>query len=145
MGKPDRLYGAPYAEQLYPDPAGAYEAQIEPHLERYGALVDHEAKATIEEWTVADQRQFLPSPDTVLEDLCERVADDAVHEYMYERLENIVGTEEIVQAVEAVLALIASKIDFWMAEKHVATHTITWDETGPLIDGEPLYRKSADV
>lgn len=138
---PDRLYGQPFSEHLWPSIVEVYEHQIEGDLEGFGALVDHEAHATIEEHTVVPSRDHLPSPHSLLEYISEWVADNGeVDEYWHESLDGHSADPDVVAATEALLQLLASKVTYWMADKVVATHTITWDETGPLVNGEPLYQ-----
>ena len=146
MPKPDRLFAIPDSEQMWPDPVAAYESQIEPRLEHYGALVEHGAHAILEEWTVAPTRTHLPTAHSVLEHISEWSVDyGMLDEFGANEITDACFAADVVVAIEYILDLIASKINYGMADKQVAIHTITWDETGPLIDGEPLYRKSADV
>lgn len=132
-----RLFGAPGAEELYLTIAEAFERQIEPHRDENNP----EAwPAKIEEWTIADNRQFMPSPGRVLDEIGEIAADEAVTEWWWEALERHLDDEDVKAKVEEALDLLASKVKYWMADRHVATYEITLDaDDRPLVDGRPLY------
>ena len=45
-----------------------------------------------------------------------------------------------IACFQKALDLWASKVPYWMADQHVASHWITWDADGnPLIDGQRIY------
>lgn len=136
-----RLYGSEDAEVLFFDIADVYETDIEPWVD------EHDRRPrTIEEYTVHPAEYHLPAADDIVEHVIEWIADNDVTEGVFDGWETASKHEDVQQAFRDALNLLASKVTGRMADKLVATHTITWDDHGaPLVDGEPLYRKSADA
>jgi hypothetical protein len=127
-----RLYGVPGAEVMHFDPATVYESEIEPTGD------EHPERAEIEEWSVHPPRALLPSAEALMEWISEWTADYGEVSADFDILPE---TAEVKQAAEFFLDHVASKITWRQADKHVASHWITWDEKGePLMDGKPLYR-----
>lgn len=137
MTAPDRLYGVPGAEALYRDIAEAYESQIEPFCD------DHEGTRIIEEWTVLPAGSTFRSPADIVDWLCEDAADDAPDGW-YDCIEHLDHDPVVLAAAEALrAALIERATPYWIADRRVAEHTITWDAEGePLVNGEPMYVKA---
>lgn len=140
MNPEQRLYCTPGAEECYFDPAGSYESQIEPWLEPG----DRERRE-IEEWSVLDPSEHVPPIDTLLDWLTEWIADNGmIDENGYDQWLEAARTPEVCQAADALLTAIASTIKYRMADKHLRSLWVTWDEAGePLLDGEPMYVKAA--
>lgn len=135
MTAAERLYGVPDAEHLHFDIATAYELQVEPGLD-----VHDRCPAVIEEFTVHPPERHLPTADRILEWIIEQTCEDGdVSEEYAERLADI----DAIGVVEHFRSSLASLVTYRMADKRVAEHQITWDELGePLVDGEPMYRRS---
>lgn len=130
----DRLYGRPGAEYLYDDLATVYEEAD------WGERPD---RVEIEEWTVTEPIEHLPNATTALEYLAECACDELV-EHVWCTWETAATDPDVVAAMQATLELLASKVTGRMASKHVATHTITFDDEGePILNGERLYRPAA--
>lgn len=136
--KPDRLYGLPHAEEVFDDIATVWENEIEPYAD------DHDTRAwVIEEWTVRDPIDTVTKAEWILELIAEHIGDTAdITEDAYDDLERAVKHEDVVAACESMRQAIAKHIRYHMADKRVATHTLTVVDSEPLIDGKPLYRKS---
>jgi hypothetical protein len=142
-GKPacaaERLYGVPYSESLWDDPAGAYEQQIEPYSD------EHDRRpVVIEEWTVHPPCYHLPTAAAVVDWLVEYASDQGeLTEDAAQHLQDKSQDASITEAAESLLSALASRMAYRMADRRVAEHTITWDSEGrPLLDGQPLYRTS---
>ena len=137
---PERLFGVPGAEQLWSDIATCYESDIEPWVEP--AEEPEPGRSTsIEEWTVRDATDHLPPIDWIVDHVCEWAADNGMlDEYGFEDFERHGRDEDVVRAFQAALNVWSSKVHYRMADQHVATYTITWDDEGePLVDGERMY------
>lgn len=135
-----RLYGTPYSESLWDDPAAAYEQQVEPYSD------EHDRRpVVIEEWTVHPPRYHLPSAAGVVDWLVEHASDQGeLTEDAAEDLQEKAQDAAITAAAEALLDALASRMRYRMADRRVGEHTITWADDGePLIDGQPLYRPAA--
>ena len=134
----DRLYGTPDAEYLDLDLASAYE-----RWEADLILDDGEPRpdCTIEEWTTAPVTVPANAVATVVEELCERMADDGDEGY-YDSWMDAANHDDVRLAFQAAADLLASKVTYRMADRLVATHGITHDDEGePMLNGERLYRK----
>jgi hypothetical protein len=131
-----RLYGVPGAEVLHFDIGACYETDIEPWLHER----DH-APRVIEEWTCRPVAEHLPPGDWLIDRLLEWVADEGLlDEYGYDAFELACQGEDVMAAAVALRSVIASKVNYRMADKLVAEHSVTWDDADePLVDGEPLY------
>lgn len=131
---PERLYGVPDAEHLHDDIASAYEAQIEPYCD------DHEGSRIVEEWTVLPHGSAFMAPDRIVEYLCESAADDAPDGF-WDNVAHLDQDPVVLAAAEALrTALIERATPYWIADKRVGEHVVTWDEKGePLVDGQPMY------
>jgi hypothetical protein len=124
MSAPDRLYGEPDAETLHAD----IDAAIAGHL--WLGLPDDDA-FTIHEWTVTAVSP--PKPATVIELVCEWIADDLCQT---ERDDNLWGARadpDCLATASALVTLIASRVTWQMANQHVATWTVVIRP-----DGTPL-------
>ncbi len=144
---PDRLYGLVGAERLYRDIADLYESQIDPYWDD-----DDRREWTVEEWTVLDRIKQVPSGDIIAEWLVECVAEDGMWtDEAWDRLAPAAKDEEVLAAAENLRAVVASKLNYDMADELVGTHTISLPDdaaegapANPLFDGEPIYRKRTD-
>lgn len=132
-----RLFGVPGAEEVYLSIAEAFENQIEPWRDEHDP---DDWPASIEEWTVGENRRFFPSVEDLLEDITEGRLIDQVNEYWWEDAANKALDEEVKASFESALSLWASKVTYRMADRHVSTYEITLDiDHRPLVDGQPLY------
>lgn len=128
-----RLYGTVGAEQMYLDPASCYESHLEPWKDE----PNHPERAEIEEWTVHPTRSLLPSVEALMTWISEWTAE---YGEVSADFDIVPETNDVRQAAEFFLDHIASKIKWKQADKHVASHWVTWTEDGkPLLDGEPMY------
>lgn len=136
---PERLYGVPHAEALWDDPAAVYEQDIEPYSDG-----DERQPRIIEEWTVHPPDYHFPSADRLVEWLVEWAADQGELDWDgAERLEKQAEHVTVTDAAENLLAALAARITYRMADRKVAEHIVTWSPEGePLLDGFPLYRPS---
>lgn len=134
-----RLYGVPGSEMLHDDLGAAYETQIEPWLDE-----SDRTPRVIEEWTVSPPSAHLPSAADHVERLIEDASESAGGEGYYDSEQHLIHDPDVLAAAEALLAALADRITYRMADRRVAEHTVTWDdEDEPLVDGERLYRPSA--
>lgn len=133
MNDMDRLYGLPGAEQLRFDIAEVYETEIDAYFD------DPDRREwTVEEWTVAPARSHMVDVEGLLEWVDEWAAECGE---ISEGFGLPVKDADVVAAAEALLDLIASKVTWRMADRLVATHTITWDaDNEPLLDGDIVER-----
>jgi hypothetical protein len=145
MSGPDRLYGLAIASDgLFDSPAGVYEADIEPYL---GFLLERQSPAmAIDEWTVHPPSYHLPTADAVAEHVYEHACDMEMSEDCDEEYRRVSQDPDVLAAFQSALDLMASKVTYRMADKLVATHTLTWTADGaPLLDGEPLSHAAGAV
>lgn len=106
------LYGMPGAQHMEFTP----EAVL-----RYSA----EDPVTVEQWTVHPPRHHLPTAGHLLEWLAE--SDYDVDEGWWEDASGAATSPEVIAAAEALLDLMASKLVYRMANRHVATMHYRWD------------------
>jgi hypothetical protein len=135
-----RLYGLTHAERMYLDVASLFESEIdiytdpetgEDYAERYPEFV-------VEEWSVADPLSLITQADWFLENLEERLCEEHTHDN--DDCHWIFTSPEVLAAAENLRQVIASKVTWHQADKHLADHKLTLVEGGPLFDGEPVYR-----
>lgn len=137
MSEEQRLYGTPGADRMHFEPETVYEEIDSDFDEERGQ--GH--SAIIEEWSVHDPKYHLPAAHVVLEWMDEWVADNG--EIGEDYALNSAFDEEVIASTRALLDLIASKVTYRQADKHLRDMTVTWDVDGePLLDGEPIYRKA---
>lgn len=132
---PGRLYGLVGAERLHDDPATVFDSEIEDQFDPMPERIE------IEEWSVTPQRNHLPAADTLLEWVAEWTVENAlVDEVWSDHIYDGVALPDVVAATEALLDLLASKNQYRMADKHLRSLWVTFDEGGePLLDGEPMF------
>lgn len=130
-----RLYGLVGAEHLYTDPATVYESEVEDQMDPLPDRIE------IEEWSVAPQRSHLIDAGSLLEHIHETACDNSdTDEGWCDHMADAVAKPDVIAATESLLDLIASKNQYLMADRLVATHVLTFDANGePLYDGEPMY------
>ena len=135
------LYGLVGAERLFFDPAEVYENDVEPLME------PSEKGVEIEEWSTHAPTYHLPHPDHLLEWIGEWTADcGEVDEGWHDGYEKAAKSASIRAAAELLIAEIGAAMDYRMANKHLRSLLLTWDEAGePLIDGKPLYVRNEHV
>lgn len=134
----DRLYGVPGAEDLHTDIGAAYESQIDPWVDE-----QDRRPQVIEEWTALPAGSTFRSAASIVDWLCEDAGDDAP-EGWYDSIAHLDRDPVVLAAAEALrAALIERATPYWIADKRVAEHAVTWDDDGePLVDGERLYMPS---
>ena len=138
----DRLYGAPGDEYLQNDIPDVLERWIddnmppddEPWPDRETAVCE------VEEWTTTTAGSLLPRYDWVLEQILERVGDDAMFEEMYEHVEGRFERPAVFEAAKQFMATLAENLTgggWRLADKCVATHRFTFNEDRkPVLNGE---------
>lgn len=136
-----RLYGLPHAERMYLDVALLFESEIDIYTdpetgEDYAD--DPKQEWVVEEWSVADPLTLIPRADWFLEWLEEHLCEEHAHDN--DVCHGIFTNPEVLAAAGNLLQLISSKVTYKQAEKHLADHKLTLAETGPLFDGEPIYK-----
>jgi hypothetical protein len=128
------LYGLPGAEFLDDTAAAVYESYID-------VLTDDERGSwmVIEEWSSHPPTDHLPRTEWVLETVVEWIADNGeVSEP--DDWDDAAQHPEVIAACQAMLNLMASKVNYLITHEHLRDLTVTWDENGePLLDGEPMY------
>ena len=136
MSTEQRLYGLPGAESMHFDPETVYETSIEPYVD------EHDRRPqVIEEWSVLPPISHVPLADSILEYIVEWVAEDGmITEGGYEQWDRLTKDPEIIAAAENLRTVLASKVQFRMADRHLRDHLVSWDEEGePLLDNQPMY------
>lgn len=128
----DRLYGLPGAEYLDTDPSSVYETHIEPY-----DAPGPDTKVEIEEWSVHPPLYHLPSAPALIEWLEDWVAENGE---ISEDFEVHFDSPGVRWAADTLLKAAAQQITWRMANEKLASHWVTWDEFGPLLDGEPMYQ-----
>ena len=132
-----RLYGIPDAENMYLSLAEAYESQVDGQ--------EGNDPAVIEEWTAVSAMTLVQSAASIIEGLIEQVADGAP-DGLYDSICHLDAYPVVLAAAEALRDALADKVpDFYLADKRVAEHRITWDDQGenPMDCGQPIYHPSA--
>jgi hypothetical protein len=133
---PERLFGVPDSETMWLDLGSAYEQQIEPYLDDEG----NRSPKIIEEWSVCPTTAHLRDPRALVDWLLEEAADSAGAEGYYDDTEHLARNPEVVALAEALIAGLASRIAYRVADRRVGEHVITWDENDePLVAGVRLY------
>lgn len=128
-----RLCGLPHAEHMYLDVATLYETEIDPWHDE-----NPQVEYVVEEWSVVDPLSLMPKADWFLEFLEERLCEEHVHDC--DACGWIFKTPEVLAAAENLREVIARKVTWQQAEKHLGNHTLTLVGDEPFLDGEPLYR-----
>lgn len=117
MTAPELLYGLPGAERMERDPEYVLDA-IDP---------EDGAEVLVEEWTVAPVRQHLPAPTALVEHAIEHAADyGEVDEGWSDAAERAGRDPEVIAQAGKLLDAIAARIDYRMADRHVATLRYRW-------------------
>jgi hypothetical protein len=137
-GERRHLYGTVGAETLWFTPAEVYEHDIAPWLTE---IPPKDGKREIEEHDVHPPQEHLPSATMLLDWLAEWAAEQGeLDETGSERFDEATGVEDVKVAAQALIDLIASKVDYRMAKNRLRSLWLTWDADGhPLLDGERLY------
>lgn len=141
MSAPERLFGCPGDEALHDDPVTVYELRIDPWLEEEPS--PDTKPQIIEEWTTDNPRKAFPSGMSIVEHVCEWIADDYPGDEGFD--DDLMRAALKAQAAEwfdAVMAAWCKRTTYRMAADRVAEHVVTWGADGePLYDGEPMYRR----
>lgn len=134
-GGEQRLYGLPHAEVLYFEPNSVYESEIEDQAEDYPDRVE------IEEWSVHPPEYHLPKADDIIDWMTLWAAENGEgDEAQYDQWQAVGTPPDVLAAAEALRTVVASKIEYRMANEHLRSLWVTWTEDGePLLDGEPMY------
>jgi hypothetical protein len=135
----DRMFIIDGDDLGYADYAELYETAIEPDLcEDPGP---HLRPIVVQEWTTRTGRQLLPLAADVVERICEQVGDD-VGEVADDWHATVQSDDAVTAAAEQLPAALARHVTFFLGDRRVADHTISWDADGrPLWDGTPIYGK----
>lgn len=138
MSIPERMYVLDGNERGHDDCGALYECDIEPDLvEDPGP---HLKPIEVEEWTVKAGRDLMPRADIIVERIAEDLYEDG-GEFADRAIEAIADDDAVTAAAEKLLDAMARHCSYFLANKRVATHTISWDAQGePLWNGERMYR-----
>jgi hypothetical protein len=133
-----RLYGTVGAETLWFSPAEVYENDIAPWLTEIPPT-EH-PRREIEEHDTYPGQEHLPSADSLLDWVAEWAGEyGELDETGSERFGDATSADDVKVAAQALIDLIASKVDYRMAKDHLRSLWLTWDAEGhPLLDGERL-------
>lgn len=133
---PERIYGRPDDECLWDDPETVYETWADEWCEGASRV-----PFDIVEWSVLPNRSLLPSVDSVVEDLLQRVADDLPSGDAYHYWESA-GNDPVVRSLlERALRRLSSVVGYSVADHEIRRLRVTWDDQGqPLLDGKPMYQ-----
>jgi hypothetical protein len=129
----------PRAEELHIDPADVVQQWLD------DTDPDVETRFVIEEWSVHPPSYHLPSRDTLLERICEEAYDNEWGEDN-EEWEAAAREPDVKNAAQTLLDLIASKVSYRMADKHLRDLQVTPsdDPDNPLLDGVPTWSPSPE-
>jgi hypothetical protein len=130
----ERLYGLPGADILHADIATVWEVDIDPFREA------DQVGWVVEEWTVADPADSLPSPAMTVESAASWISD----EWCEDPWPSTPPDEDArcLDLARQLHVAIAACVTYHQAAELVASHHIVLDAvTGePTLDGQPLYR-----
>lgn len=130
----DRLYGLQGAEELHRTPEGVYEAEIEPHYEP-----DSDQRVEIEEFDVHPPRHHLPDTELLLEWISEWAEEMGEVSEGF-NIDDAIASAEVKSIADALLDSIGERITYRMANNHLRSLWVTWnDRSEPMLDGEPMY------
>lgn len=128
-----RLYGVPHAEELFYDPSEV----IEDFDWTGDPEQDHSLPTVIEEWSVHQPQDHLPSVSWLLEWIGEWTVEYGdVSEGC--DLTDVIKLPEVIDAAEHLLDTIAARIPWRMAKDKLRDLRVSWSEV-PLIDGFPAW------
>lgn len=130
-----RLYCLPGGEEAYTEIAEVYESEIDPWHDE-----DDPKTWTVEEWSVQDNLNSVPRVEWLIEWLVEHVAEEWP-EGGYECAERAGKHSEVKAAAEALRRVFANKLTYMVCDELLATHTITFVDGEPMVNGEPMYVK----
>ena len=132
-----RLYGIPGSEVMYLSLAEAYESQVDGQ--------EGNDPRIIEEWMTVPAMTLVQDAASIIEGLVEQLTDGAPDD-LYDSICHLDADPVVLAAAEALRDALADKVpDFYLADKRVAEHRITWDEQGenPMDCDQPIYHPSA--
>lgn len=134
-----RLFGLPDAEIMYLDEGSVYDVWMD---DRFEDDYYPDEGFVINEFTALPLSAFMPSVETVLEWIGDSTFENDVSEHAGDAIYDATKDPAVVGAFGMAMRLLGSKMTgFWMSDKLIAEHRVTWDENRvPLLDGEPLYR-----
>lgn len=139
MTTPERMYLIDGNKRGHDDYVTLYETDIEPNLTE--DLGPHLRPIEVEEWTVKGGRDLMPSADIIVERITEDLYEEA-GDFAGWAIEAIADDDAVTAAAEKLLDAMARHCHYFLADKRVATHTISWDVgSEPLWNGERMYPK----
>lgn len=146
-----RLFLLPGHEQAEFDPVDLYESHIDPLLDEH----DRPGQTwEVEEYLVHPPQHHFPDRSDLVEHVLEHASENEMGEDFEGDYERVLGDPEVLRQAQALLDLMASKINYRMCGEQVGTHTVSLPDPLPadgepydvLWDGQPLYAsKPADV
>ncbi len=139
----DRLFGRPFAENLYSD----LQSAVEVFLDEYG--FDEHVQLPIdfefEEFDVVPATEHLMSAEAIIEHFVEWSADNGmIDEDFSEHMDRIAERDDVRDAAQAFVDLFASHIKYRMANNRIGTHWIrvnAIDEHG-VVDWREVTRQA---
>lgn len=99
----------------------------------------------VDEMATEPNRSFLMDGGSLLDRISDYAEDAEVTEEWQERLAKVLDMPEVVTAADALLELVASKINYYMAGEVVAKHRISVVDGEPMWDGEPMFVPTSTV
>ena len=120
----DRLYGLPDAERMHSDIDSVYDCDIDGYRTE-----DQRGPWVIEEWTVQPVTFHPYYAESVAEDACETLSDELGEDPAGE-IHEAASSPEVIAAFRTALDLLASKVNYRMADEHVASWKLTIDDEG---------------
>jgi len=146
MSQPKSLFGLPGAECLYPDVASVWEVEIEGWCEDRDGAFDFGSEVVIEEWSVRNPLEALPDADDLILWIQDEASDCG--EWTEDPWGNnsLTGDREVVEAAKNLMALLAAKVTYHMADEKIREHRLVIPRQGgvPLVGGVALYSPEAD-
>ena len=117
---PRRLYHRPSSDYWYRTPREVFDADIAPHP--FEPSMSGQVGYMVEEWSVVNPLDHLPAPDRIVEFITEWATECGdIDEGMSEEIDDVTSSADVIATVEFLLALIARRVDYRMANTLITT------------------------
>lgn len=126
-----RLFGLVGAETLHDSIDEVYELDIEPNW-----TLDWPTQIEVEEWSTHPPTDHLPDSTLILDQIGSYTEDEEVDEGWYDDFLKASHDEVVLKLAESVIAELASKITYRMADKVLGRHLLIVVDGG---DGQPKW------
>lgn len=124
------LYGLQDSERMYSTVQSLFDSELDDDY-----FVGEE-EWTVEEWSVADPLNLIPSTYGLLEYIQESLCEEHTHEN--DACGHIFNDPEVLVAVGNLCNLIAGKVTWKQADRHLADHQLTMKSGELLLDGKKV-------